>query len=615
MKIKTQVSISLIIFVLLAVVIILSVYSSNNQLHQIQKKQQIIDNIGESSFQLYYLENDYLIHGGSSPVEHWNSEYAELTRYLGELTLNDPYQQALLNDMINSQRDMNTSFFNLVSVTGRVPGREPVGASQELKEFSASTLAGQTQTLMARSTELSQMAKSEALEVETRNTLIISFSIALLILFVLLNYLVINRSLLRSISQLQKGAERIGSGDLDTRIESVSNDELGYLSLAFNDMSSRLKHARDLLLMSNTELKRENDDRKRAEGALKESEAKFREIFSTINDGVQIHEIEPDGSLGKFIEINEVTCRMLQYSREELLSRGPLDLVTGYHCRPLKDIIEELSRTGYAIFETEHVRKDGTIIPVEINAHVVSIQGKRVIVSVVRDITERKQAEELLARVNRKLSTLNDLTRVDLSNQVFVVKGFLELMKPQVAGEDSLLDDIQKIEQGLQIINEIIEFTRDYQDLGKKPPQWQNVHLVLLYGVSHVTLGAIHHDIRTENLEIFADPLLEKAFQGLFENSAVHGEHVSLIRVFYTISPEGVIIIYEDDGIGIPQERKAEIFLREDSTHSRVRGLFFIREILDLTGITIQETGDPGKGARFEIRVPGGAWRLLAEDR
>ncbi|MEI6292064.1 MAG: PAS domain S-box protein [Methanomicrobiales archaeon] len=614
MKIKTQVSISLIIFVLLAAVIILSVYSSNNQLHQIQKKQQIIDNIDESSFQLYYLENDYLIHGGSGPVEHWNSEYAELTGHLQALTLSNPYQEALLNDMFNSQRDMNTSFFNLVSVTGSVPGREPAGVNQELKEFSASTLAGQTQTLMSRSTELSQLAKSEAHEIESRNTLMISFSIALLILFVLLNYLVINRSVLRPISLLQEGAERIGSGDLDTRIKTVSNDELGYLSLKFNEMSSRLKHSRDLLLTSNTELKRENDDRKRAEGALKESEAKFRDIFSTINDGVQIHEIDPDGSPGKFIEINEVTCRMLQYTREELLSRGPLDFVTGYHSRPLKDIIVELSRSGHAIFETEHARKDGTIIPVEINAHVVSIQGKLVIVSVVRDITERKRSEELLARVNRKLNTLNDLTRMDLSNQVFVVKGFLELMKPQVAGQDSLLEDIQKIEQGLQIINEIIEFTRDYQDLGKKPPQWQNVHLVLLYGVSHVTLGEIHHDIRMENLEIFADPLLEKAFQGLFENSTVHGEHISLIRVSYTLSPEGVIILYEDDGIGIPQGRKAEIFLRDDCPHSRVRGLFFIREILDLTGITIQETGDPGKGARFEIRVPKGAWRLLERD-
>jgi PAS domain S-box-containing protein len=604
MKIKTQVNISLVIFFILAAVIILSVYSSNNQLRLVQEKQRIIDDIDEVSFDLYYLENDYLLHDGTRPVERWNLKYNDLSRHLKEINASDPSQQALLDEMASIQMDMNTSFSNLVSVTRVVQGREPASASQELKEFSESTLTGQTQTLLSRSTELSQMVKAEALDIERRSTLIISFSIALLILFVLLNYLVINRTLLRSISQLHEGAERIGSGDLDTKIETVQNDELGDLSQAFNEMSSRLKNARNMLITSNFKLIQENNDRKRAEEALKESEEKFRDIFSTINDGVQIHGIEPDGSPGKFIEVNEVTCRMLQYTREELLTRGPLDLVTGYHDRPLKDIIGELSRSGHAIFETKHVRKDGSIIPVEINAHVVTIQGKRVIVSVVRDITERKRVAELLVRVNRKLSTLHDLTRMDLSNQVFVVKGFLELMKPQVAGQVALLEDIQKIEQGLKSINEIIEFTRDYQDLGKNPPGWQNVNLALLYGVSHVTLGEIHHDIRAENLEIFADPLLEKAFQGLFENSVIHGGHVNVIRVSCAISLEGAIIIYEDDGIGIPQERKEEIFLRGDGTRLRVRGLFFVREILDLTGITIRETGDPGKGVRFEILVP-----------
>ena len=137
--------------------------------------------------------------------------------------------------------------------------------------------------------------------------------------------------------------------------------------------------------------------RKRIEEALQESEEKYRGIFDTINDGLHIHEIDPDGKPGKFIEVNEIACRMLQYSREELLEHGPLDFVTEYHNRPLNEIIGELSSTGHAIFETEHRRKDGTVLPVEINSHVVRLQGKRMIVAVVRDITERKRAEETLA--------------------------------------------------------------------------------------------------------------------------------------------------------------------------------------------------------------------------
>ena len=143
-------------------------------------------------------------------------------------------------------------------------------------------------------------------------------------------------------------------------------------------------------------------DRKQSEEALRESEEKFRGIFDSVNDGIQIHEIEPDGKPGKFIEINEVTCRMLQYSRKELLERGPLDLVTGYHNRSLDVIIGELSSTGHSIFETEHRRKDGTIVPVEINSHIVNLKEKRIIVGVVRDIAERKRIELALKESEQK---------------------------------------------------------------------------------------------------------------------------------------------------------------------------------------------------------------------
>jgi signal transduction histidine kinase len=156
----------------------------------------------------------------------------------------------------------------------------------------------------------------------------------------------------------------------------------------------------------------------------------------------------------------------------------------------------------------------------------------------------------------------------------------------------------------------IIDYTTDYQDMGAKPPRWQNIKTTMLLGLSHISIGSIQHSLETGALEIFADPLLEKVCQRLFETSFTHGEHVTQIRVWHTITPEGATIFFEDDGIGIPREKKETIFIRGEGTRASRGSLIFVREILDISGITIKETGEPGKGARFEITVPNGAWRI-----
>ena len=134
--------------------------------------------------------------------------------------------------------------------------------------------------------------------------------------------------------------------------------------------------------------------------------------------------------------------------------------------------------------------------------------------------------------------------------------------------------------------------------------------MALLLGLSHISISEIKHSLETGDLEIFADPLLEKVCQRLFENSVKHGDHVTRIRVWHTVTPDGATIFFEDDGIGIPQEKKQQIFLRSEGTSASRGSLIFVREILDITGISIRETGEPGKGARFEMTVPKGAYRV-----
>ncbi|MEI6292665.1 MAG: PAS domain S-box protein [Methanomicrobiales archaeon] len=134
--------------------------------------------------------------------------------------------------------------------------------------------------------------------------------------------------------------------------------------------------------------------RKKLGAALDESELKYREIFNNVNDAIQIHGLSEAGLPEKFIEVNDVACRMLGYTTEEFENLTPLEISTEYHSRPVPEIMKELLTDGHSTFETGQIRKDGTIIPVEVSAHRVMLRGRTIILSVVRDITERKSAEE-----------------------------------------------------------------------------------------------------------------------------------------------------------------------------------------------------------------------------
>jgi signal transduction histidine kinase len=108
--------------------------------------------------------------------------------------------------------------------------------------------------------------------------------------------------------------------------------------------------------------------------------------------------------------------------------------------------------------------------------------------------------------------------------------------------------------------------------------------------------------------QIYADPLIEKVFYNLVENSIRHGGKVTSINVSVQKTSAGLSVIYEDNGNGIPVESKEQIFERGYGAHTGF-GLFLSREILAITDILITENGEPGEGARFEFIIPHDSFR------
>ena len=107
---------------------------------------------------------------------------------------------------------------------------------------------------------------------------------------------------------------------------------------------------------------------------------------------------------------------------------------------------------------------------------------------------------------------------------------------------------------------------------------------------------------------MFADPLIVKVFYNLMDNAFRYGGKITTIRFSVEQRDEYHVVVCEDDGEGVITEEKERIFERGFGKNTGL-GLALSREILDITGITIRETGEPGKGARFEMAVPNEAWR------
>jgi len=190
---------------------------------------------------------------------------------------------------------------------------------------------------------------------------------------------------------------------------------------------------------------------------------------------------------------------------------------------------------------------------------------------------------------------------------------YLEMTRDFCNEDASLIENLDIIENCVNVISSQIAFTKDYQDLGLELPVWQDIYSTVAKARISAGMDAIDLNISgiCEEIEVFADPMFEKIFFNLFDNSVRHGEGVSEISVCCREDDRNIKITCRDNGVGIPMDMKKKIFSKGIGKNTGL-GLFLTKEILDITGIDIEENGIPGECAQFEISVPNGKWRYTA---
>lgn len=477
---------------------------------------------------------------------------------------------------------------------------------------------------------------------------------------------------------------------------------------------------------------------KEAQEAIRREKEKYDLLFQSANDMIYLHEMAEGVRPGKILDVNDTACRRMGYSREEFLGLSVSDIDDPDMNDRIGALSAEFQGGCRVVFEWSHVARTGEKVPVEISVNRFTLEGVPVGLSIVRDITERKEAEGALFRreheyrtlveninevifrfdlngdivyvspaierlvggsslspdalvgrnffefihpddrerleehfrgrlsgatnqatfrmltgtgaerwvlessqplcegdvvvgiqgvflditdmtlmgaalkmANKKLNILSSITRHDILNQITSMNLYLDLVKGNAGGQESLGDFFNAAEAIMANLERIIVFTRDYEDLGVKEPEWQDVGAVIDREVGAFEgLIAVQNEVR--GLTVYADSMLGKVFSNLVGNSLMHGGPAGRVTISFDQCGGDGCIIVADDGVGVPDVMKEKIFSKGVGKNTGF-GLFLSREILDITGITICEVGVPGAGARFELRVPKDKYRVIPE--
>lgn len=196
-------------------------------------------------------------------------------------------------------------------------------------------------------------------------------------------------------------------------------------------------------------------EHKQTEQTLQESEEQYRTLFDAVSDFIFLHRTGPENLRGQFVAVNQVACLQLGYSAEELLLMKPGDINLPGYPRNMTAIKQQIASAGHAIFESIYVTKDGRQFPVEISARRILYHGEPMMLSVVRDISERKQTEiereehrrdmtallnaiqesTFLMERNGTMRVLNEVCaqRLNTSPDALAGKNVYEFLPPEVA--------------------------------------------------------------------------------------------------------------------------------------------------------------------------------------
>jgi len=360
---------------------------------------------------------------------------------------------------------------------------------------------------------------------------------------------------------------------------------------------------------------RDVTDRRARERQLERAREEHQELIDGMNDTAWVI-----GTDGQFLAANDTAVETLGYSRAELLDMRPHDIDAGLDDERITALIEDMPEDGRQVFETVHRTRDGDELPVEISSSLITYHGDPAILSVARDITERKRYEAelreqnaLLEQQRDELDVLNQVLRHDFRNDLQLVTAYTELLAEHVDG-----DEAEYVETIRERANHAVELTRTARDTAEmmQTREVDDKRIALrpvledeiadlreMYPGAVITVAS-----PPPAVSVRANEMLGSVFRNLLTNAVQHNDaDVPEVSVAAADRGERVTVRVADNGPGVPDEQKSQIFGKGEKgldSPGTGLGLHLVQTLVERYGGSVRVEDNDPEGAVFVVALP-----------
>ena len=401
---------------------------------------------------------------------------------------------------------------------------------------------------------------------------------------------------------------------------------LGGISL---DVTER-KIAEQVILQAKEDLAKQVEIRtselRHAKEAAEKNEEKFKDIFNLGNDPMFVRQLDKDGNFSILIDVNEIACEKYGYTRAEFLNMHPSDLVDpvtfiNKDLPALKELIEKRKVT----FESLHLTKEGKEMNVELSGRYFELEGKNVLLYIIRDITDRKKAEKAAIESQRLMAVGEMAASVahDFNNSLQAMLGYIEIIKFKGNLAEATIGYLKIIETLLADVSSRVKLMQRFGDNKQGTDNHQLINVNPIISEVILQLRPIWKDkLEKEGKHIHIDTAFSKSLYVQCNEGEIKTAIHNIIKNSLEAMPEGgnltiathskgrkAIITFTDTGIGMNEETKSKIFQPFYSTKGfeagRGLGMSGVYSIVKSYGGDIYVvSSEIGSGTTIEMTFP-----------